>query len=616
MKRKNIIILVLLFITINVATFVTTQMSLNKKIDMVLDNNLKTLDTHFKVLNTAQKYIANDIYKSIIRNSDAIKFLKQSYTATKEQNDKNRKALYSQLQEQYKTAHKQGIVVFQFVDKNNISFLRIHKPSKYGDDLTNIRADFKYVNETKKPIRAFTQGRTTHAFRNTFPLFDKQNNHIGALELSFSSENYQWYLNKVSGIHSNFLVDKDIFDTNAWKREDMIVKYTQSSENKRFMLALSEDYTKESCVIENSKQLAPIHNNIIKKMELSKSFSSYVEYKNKPVVISFLPIKNMENKSVAWIVAYTNSELIKSTICFIVITRVVLFFISIILIYFLVIQIRDKEKIEQQAKQAIKDKLEIERTIEINKQHQQQIFEQSKSAQMGDMIGNIAHQWRQPLSVISTAASGIIMRKEYGIDIDDEKEKEVLKSIVDTTQFLSSTIDTFRNYLKEKKVEKEVILQERINNALYITSASLENNYIKVINEIDKVEPIKINLILGELSQVIINILNNAKDVIIENKINDGFIKISLKKDKDKAIISIQDNAGGIPKDNLSKIFNPYFTTKHQSQGTGLGLYMSKEIIEKHLNGKLYAKNIDNGAVFNIELPLDNKKSNNKKERK
>ena len=241
--------------------------------------------------------------------------------------------------------------------------------------------------------------------------------------------------------------------------------------------------------------------------------------------------------------------------------------------------------------------------ITLLKEQERLISEQSKMVQMGEMIGNIAHQWRQPLSVISTSSSAMQLEKEFNT-LTDEKFDTYTNAILQNTEFLSNTIDTFRDYIKEKPELKEVILQDRINGALEIIGASIKNHHIKLINNVNSVEPIKITLVVGELSQVIINLINNSKDAIIEKNIEDGYIKIDLKVTNNSTIITVTDNAGGIREDIISKIFNPYFTTKHQSQGTGLGLHMSKEIIEKHLNGKLSAKNSKDGAIFTIELPL------------
>jgi len=238
------------------------------------------------------------------------------------------------------------------------------------------------------------------------------------------------------------------------------------------------------------------------------------------------------------------------------------------------------------------------------KHHERMILEQSKMSAMGEMIGNIAHQWRQPLSIITTAASGIILQKEHNL-LTDEMLEEYLENIGINAQYLSKTIDTFRNFIQEKKVLERVILQDRIDKSLQITSSSLKNNYIKIINNVDYSSPIKITLVAGELIQVIINILNNAKDILSERDIENRWIKVDLEQKDNKAMITIEDNAGGIPEEIIGKIFTAYFTTKHKSQGTGLGLFISHKIVSDSLNGRIYVKNTQNGAKFYIELPLD-----------
>jgi len=227
-----------------------------------------------------------------------------------------------------------------------------------------------------------------------------------------------------------------------------------------------------------------------------------------------------------------------------------------------------------------------------------------KMAQMGEMIGNIAHQWRQPLSVITTAASGIKMKKEYA-KISDEELYSLLDSIVLNSEHLSSTIDVFRNFIKEKVELKEVVIQDRINNALSIIETRIKNEHITLINKIDYSTPVKAIIILGELSQVIINIINNAIDILIKKNNVSKIIELDLQGDEKKIIISIEDNGGGISEETMAHIFEPYFTTKHKSVGTGIGLYMSYDIIVNHMKGKLYAKNTHQGAKFFIELPTE-----------
>ena len=238
------------------------------------------------------------------------------------------------------------------------------------------------------------------------------------------------------------------------------------------------------------------------------------------------------------------------------------------------------------------------------KQKEQILSQSTKMAQMGAMIGNIAHQWRQPLSIITTAATGIQVKKEYGI-LSDEELYKFVESIEINTQYLSDTIDTFRNFIKEKVELKEVIIQKRIDNALNIIFTRIENKHIKLINKINYGQPIYATIVVGELSQVIINIINNAIDILEKQQIDKKWIQIDLTSDDKTVTITIEDNAGGIPNEILPNIFEPYFTTKHQSQGTGIGLYLSYDIIVNHMKGKLYAKNTQNGAKFFIEIPIE-----------
>jgi C4-dicarboxylate-specific signal transduction histidine kinase len=248
-------------------------------------------------------------------------------------------------------------------------------------------------------------------------------------------------------------------------------------------------------------------------------------------------------------------------------------------------------------------KNEIDEAVKLNKIKDKQLYEQMKMAQMGELIGNIAHQWRQPLSLISTIASGIKLKKSMN-SLDDKDLYEYMDKIVDNTYMLSSTIDEFRDCIDESHNVKEIIIQERIKMAIKIIEPSFMMNNIEIVEDYIEKENIYFSLISGELLQVLISILNNAKDAFMEKEIENKWFKYSVRKDINKFIITLEDNAGGIRVDIMDKIFNPYFTTKHQNQGTGMGLYNSYNIVTKHLNGKIYATNTSFGAKFIIELPL------------
>jgi signal transduction histidine kinase len=235
------------------------------------------------------------------------------------------------------------------------------------------------------------------------------------------------------------------------------------------------------------------------------------------------------------------------------------------------------------------------------------LLQQSRSSAMGEMIENIAHQWRQPLSAISTIASGSKLRKKMNLITDDEV-LESYDKIMNHTKHLSTTIDDFRSFFKQDTNKTIFSIKNVINQCKSLSDASYKSN--NIILSIDIKDDIEIEGSYGEMSQVILNILNNAKDVLIEKNYEEKIVKITAYKIKDKYCISIHDNAGGVPSDIINKIFEPYFTTKHKSQGTGIGLFMSKEIITKHFKGSIEIVNkktthenkIFYGACFKIML--------------
>ena len=231
------------------------------------------------------------------------------------------------------------------------------------------------------------------------------------------------------------------------------------------------------------------------------------------------------------------------------------------------------------------------------------ILVQSRHAAMGEMISMIAHQWRQPISVIAMNANNILADIELDL-LNPDNLQEISEDIIYQTQELSKTIDDFKDFFKPNRDVENVFLKDIISDALNIIGKSLESNNIEMTLDID--ESIEIKTFSRELMQVIINIIKNSKEALIEKKIVSKQIVIQLKKLQKSTELSISDNAGGINSDIMDKIFHPYFTTKNEKNGTGLGLYMCKTIVEKHLNGVLSISNTDEGACFKISLPNEN----------
>ena len=240
---------------------------------------------------------------------------------------------------------------------------------------------------------------------------------------------------------------------------------------------------------------------------------------------------------------------------------------------------------------------------------QRMMFQQSRTAAVGEMIGNIAHQWRQPLSVISTASTGLKLSLEFDEEINKEQMKETLSKINHHTQHLSKTIDDFRGFFKDDvSSSKNTNLKDTLKKVRELSIDSFNSNFIQYE---EKCEDIYFDYNENILIQALLNIYNNAKDAFSTVQ-HEKYFYVSIKKEEKAIILKFRDNAGGIKDNAIEHIFDPYFTTKHESIGTGIGLYMTNQIITKQIHGFISVKNVDTsynnetnkGAQFTIKIPI------------
>lgn len=244
----------------------------------------------------------------------------------------------------------------------------------------------------------------------------------------------------------------------------------------------------------------------------------------------------------------------------------------------------------------------IKEEINNRKKQEQLLIQQSKLAEMGEMISMIAHQWRQPLSALSTVVQNIHLR--YSLDKLDKEyldKQRVLSNAL--TEKMSKTIDDFRNFFKPNKEKHAFSIKDAISKTIFLIDDSFKSNSIKI--EVQILDDIKLFGFESELSQVLLNILTNSKDAFLEKNIENPHIIIKAKRIQTHIKILVSDNAGGINESIINRIFEPYFTTKDSYNGTGLGLYMSKIIIEQNMQGELNVRNIPQGVEFSMYIPIN-----------
>jgi signal transduction histidine kinase len=261
-----------------------------------------------------------------------------------------------------------------------------------------------------------------------------------------------------------------------------------------------------------------------------------------------------------------------------------------------------KKEVEQKVEDRTRELHELNENLEDivskktdeNMQQLEVMQQQSKMASMGEMIGAIAHQWRQPLNEIGISIQNLKYDYEDGL-VDAKFLDEFIAKNKEVIKFMSTTIDDFRNFYRVDKTKEIFDIKEAINKTISLQMAQLINNNVAVF--IDG-ESFEVNGFRNEFQQVVLNLINNAKDALLENSIEDAKIFISLKN----RVVSVRDNGGGIDEKYLERIFEPYFTTKEQGKGTGMGLYMSKMIIEDNMGAKLSVHNSRDGVEFRMDF--------------
>ncbi|HBA88576.1 MAG TPA: hypothetical protein DCZ75_11530 [Geobacter sp.] len=266
------------------------------------------------------------------------------------------------------------------------------------------------------------------------------------------------------------------------------------------------------------------------------------------------------------------------------------------------LDITDRKRAEEEM-QALNAELEqrVTEEVEKNLQKDRMLFHNARLAAMGELLSNIAHQWRQPLNSLALLIQGSLLECRQG-ELHRESLTACATKSMEKINYLSRIIDTFQSFFTPGGEREEFDPSVMVEKAVALVGTSYEQSGIalRVINH----GTVPMSGFALEFSQVILNILNNAKDVLVERGTAEPVVSIECRCEDGRNVIKIRDNAGGIPQAILDKIFDPYFTTKFQSQGTGLGLYMSKMIIENIMGGKLFVHNIPEGAEFSIELPV------------
>jgi len=564
---------------------VTTE-DKDERVNILLSEQLSFLHQNYKITTHIFKTISENIYKSVLTRTDVLELMyKAKQTKDKRLKALFREQLYKIMRPYFEHLKKSGVNIILFSFPDNKTFLRVHKVKKFDDDLSKIRYSFTYVNEHQKPIYGLEQGKISHAFRNIRPLYFKDE-FIGSVDVSFSSEAMQENMRRIHGIDTHFILNKNIFTSNIWQAQDK-VRYEQSIEHDDFLFTITKKKTLTTEKLAINKALKE---DIAKHIKSGKAFSLKNSVNNKQYIVSFSPIQNIkESKTVAFLVSYVESQYLEELLFQHRLINI-LFFIGLSLLTLLFYRnVRHQFLLQDLIKEEVAK----------NREKDFLVMQQARQAQMGEMLSMIAHQWRQPLGTIASAVNSLQVEAELTGKID--LEKGTLERISEYTQLLSSTIDDFRKFFAEDKDKVSVTLASIVEESVTMVKAVLGDVHIIIKSEFSTQEDL--STYPNELKQVILNMIKNSQDAFQERSIKEPEIILKTDKDDKHYFIIIEDNGGGISNDIMDKIFDPYFTTKTSRNGSGMGLYISRKIVEEYCTGTLSAENTEKGVRFIIQLP-------------
>jgi PAS domain S-box-containing protein len=554
-----------------------------------------------KIVNLISVGIFDISFKSIVPIYEGEKFMGLIETITK----------FNSIAKKFQ---EKGIDFLILVDKKYKEQIKKPFSKLFIDDyyVANINAKKELLNLTKNNLSEFLNIKNyeinSNKFITRYEIKDFKNNEMANV-LTFQNYN-KIFLNEIQSLENSLriigylstLIIIAIFSTYYYFNKSKYAK-TLEKEVKNRTKALNQLIRRYKQLFEGSRAIKivvdPESMNIFDANKAALDFYGYSKEEIKKLKSSDININIKENENIF-------KDILKEQ-------KNIFYFkhklangkIRDVEVYSSLIDV-DNKKLIYSIIRDITEELKLKKEFE---EKQKLFYQQAKMASMGEMLENIAHQWRQPLSTITTAASGIKLKKEFGL-LDDTFFNDSVGIIIRSANYLSQTIEDFRNFFKHSDNKEKFQISTAIQESFNILRLKINSNSVKTYLRDDS--KVIIEGFKNEFIQVFLNLINNSIDTFKNMEDENRIILINIEKVKNSVEISFQDSAKGINKEIIDKIFEPYFTTKHKSQGTGIGLYMSEQIINKHFDGRIAAYNADfeldskkyHGAKFTITLPL------------
>lgn len=567
----------------------------DKKIKTFLSSEyiLKS-DLSYQAVVRHHKEVSAFIFKEIINRDEILSVISRANEGDEETKVVERKKLFTLLNPIYKRLKDDKEIKqlkFHFYLPDNRSFLRFHRPEKYGDSLSKTRFSVVKVNETKKYVEGFEEGKIFNGFRFIEPLF-YEDKYIGSVGLSIGFESFHNWIEKTFNGHHVLMIKKDVAHSRLFEDEKTnsitsLISEEYVYDNKALNSTLPHTFLQKSSddkdvfYKKDMEQIDRLLSPLVKdRLHEKRKFVEWVNFDDKLVGVVFLAIKNIKGEHAGYIMNYfiDNTLLYYQKYYSQVLLYTLLFPVVIWVVFLYIGYLRNKENEQTRLNTSL-----LEENF---------LIQESRMESMGSMLGNIAHHWRQPLNALGLVIQDIEDAYSFG-EVDDEYIKSMTNKSMYQINYMSKTIDEFRNVFESDDEREEFDIVEVINHII-----KKQNRGIVLNNNLQG-ESILFTY-KEKFEQIIEHLLSNAIDATSSSL--EPKIVISLSSRDSIVEIVVEDNGEGIKKENIKRVFDPYFTTKDEGEGVGMGLYIVKVFLENYMHATIKLLSTQESTSFVITL--------------
>ena len=603
LERHHYKVLLFLFITIYSLGFILLTYDGKRRVDTQLVDKLESASVEYKLIYKTYKKTSKLIYSNI-KNDKKILELYGNLSDTNK--DSSRQELYDIIKPLYKIAKKDGIKQLHFHLKNNESFLRMHRPNKFGDSLSEIRYSVVSVNKKHKTISGFEHGKVASAYRFVYPIRSLDREHLGSVEISIGTKSFERFFENTLFIDSSFIFDKNITVKKSF--EDEVKKYYDVSlESPLYLQDKNQETMDENLMLylkNNAKQYQKI---LKKKLKTKKSFSVKIQAGKDYYIKSFVAVKNIKDKKVvAYFITTVKSLYLEQLYRDSFILKIIFLFFTLLVVYIIDRNLRYSTELRK----------EIQTKTKELQDSQEKVVQAEKMASLGMLITGVAHELNTPMGLSITAITSFIdetkiLKSDYESEkMDEEEFTNYLQKSSKTADIIlvnllrsAGLVKSFKQLSVNQNLKEivEIDFKEYTDSLLISLDTKLKEKAVSVKVSIEK--ELKITTYVDVLPQIFNNFILNSLTHAFHN-INNPQIYIEIKKINANIAIDYHDNGVGMDDSTINKIFDPFYTTNRGAGNSGLGMHVVYSLIVDKLDGTIDAQSqINNGVHISVTLP-------------